>query len=140
MDKSCRVEKKKRKYDKLKEATLQAKKEFHKRQGTYRKGMNLDDPFGEIRVAMIKQEEDKRKPAAKRLKTNSNKYFCEYCGVAGHLTKRSKKCTATLQSSKLYQKDDGTLLSEAPRLIVNNAEALDEMWDCDQMDSLPFAN
>jgi RIO-like serine/threonine protein kinase len=38
----AKKEKNKRKYEKLKEHTLQAKKEFHKRQGTYRKGMNMD--------------------------------------------------------------------------------------------------
>ena len=44
---AAKQKKNKRKYDKLKDATLQAKKEFLKRQGAYQKGMNLDDPYGE---------------------------------------------------------------------------------------------
>jgi hypothetical protein len=45
--KAAKLKKNKRKFDKLKKATTQAKKEFHKRQGTYKKGMNMDDPYGE---------------------------------------------------------------------------------------------
>jgi hypothetical protein len=54
--------KNKRKYEKLKEHTKKAKMELHKRQGTYRKGMNLDDPFE------LQDEEagSAKKPAAKQ--------------------------------------------------------------------------
>jgi hypothetical protein len=101
----------KRKYDKLKEHTRQAKKEYHKRQGTYRKGMNLDDPFGEMLNGREEPPEDERKPRAKRCKTSG---FCEYCGRSDHLTKRSKKCTASLDTPKRYRKVDGSLLSAPP--------------------------
>ena len=126
---AAKQKKNKRKYDRLKEATLQAKKEYHKRQGTYRKGMNLDDPFGELT--------DKKQPAAKR--ANKGSLFCEYCGGSDHLTKRSKKCTATVDSVKRFAKETGLLLTAAVPM-----EQLDLEWDqalsqdCDRMDSLPF--
>jgi hypothetical protein len=75
------------KYDKLKEATRMAKMERHKRAGTYRKGMNMDDPFGEL---LNGQEEDARKPAAKKRKAPSDATggcFCEWCGSNSHRTK-----------------------------------------------------
>jgi hypothetical protein len=102
----AKKQKNKRKYDKLKEHTLKAKSEFHKRHGTYRKGMNMDDPYGELLNG--REDADGRKPAVKRTKTTG---FCEYCGKSDHLTKRSKKCTAPLDASKKYRKEDGSLLT-----------------------------
>jgi hypothetical protein len=45
--KEAKLKKNKRKYDKLAEDVKVAKMEKHKRQGTYRRGMNLDDPVDE---------------------------------------------------------------------------------------------
>ena len=56
----AKKEKNKRKYDKLKDHTRMAKMEYHKRQGTYRRGMNLDDPYGELLNG--NEVEDNRKP------------------------------------------------------------------------------
>jgi hypothetical protein len=127
--KAAKLLKNKRKFDKLKEATVQAKKELIKRQGTYRKGMNLDDPYGD--------GEDTKPPAKKKAKSNA---FCEYCGRSDHVTKRSKKCTAPpLESQKKYQKEDGTLLTGPP---ADPPVALDpsdlNLQDCHNMDAMPF--
>ena len=135
--KTCeaKIKKNKRKYNKLAEHTKIAKKELLKREGMYRRGMNLDDPFGNDAV----------KPAAKKTKGSSAK-FCEYCGHSDHLTRRSAKCTAKLSSVKRYNKDDGRLLLQNPLLRIGaTAEPDDSVSaallareDCDHMDSLPF--
>jgi hypothetical protein len=117
----------KRKHEKLAEHTKIAKKEFHKRQGTYWKGMNLDDTMDD-------------EPAAKRAAK-----FCEYCGKSSHLTKRSKKCTAQESSVKRFNKENGTLLLQANLPIgaalepaVLDAEAELAAEDCCDMDLTPF--
>jgi hypothetical protein len=115
--------KNKRKYEKLKEHTIKAKLERHKRQGTYRKGMNLDDP-----LEVPDENVSEKKPAAKKQKPMG---FCEYCGQEGHITKRSKKCTAPLDSSKKYRKADGTLLTEPQQSAAE--DDIDEGIDFDLM-------
>ena len=98
--------------------------------------MNSDDPFGEL---INGQQHGDRKPAAKK-PTNQSTGFCEYCGAGDHLTKRSKKCTAALDSAKKFRKENGTLLLEAQTvpLTVPPTAMLLALQDCDQMDSLPF--
>ena len=69
----------------VKQHTRTAKIEFHKRQGTYQKGMNLDDPFGELlNGTEVDIKEGEKKPAAKRSKTKATS-FCEYCRKSNHL-------------------------------------------------------
>ena len=146
---AAKQKKNKRKYDRLQEATRQAKKEFHKRQGTYKKGMNLDDPYGDL-GRTTEADGDARKPAAKQ--STKTKGFCEYCGRSDHLTKRSKNCTAALDSGKKYRRDNGALLS-GPAGGGNDAAStitsmmgvdagLDEaglaLHDCTMMDAMPF--
>jgi hypothetical protein len=120
--KAAKLKKNKRKFDKLKEATTQAKKEFHKRQGTYKKGMNMDDPY---------EEEDKPPPKKKP------KSYCEYCGRSDHVTKKSKKCTAPLEPHKKFRKQDGTLLTD-PQAdpVIDPADLL--LLDCHTMDTMTF--
>ena len=131
---AAKLRKNKCKYDKLKEATLQAKKEFFKRQGAYHKGVNLDYPFGEL----CNGKDNDRKPPAKQAKVNkSNPSFCGYCGGNNHLTKHSKKCLAPLQTEKQFAKD-GTLLSLAPTGACDADAAIAALQDCDAMDSMPF--
>ena len=117
---AAKQKKNKRKYDKLKDATLQAKKEFLKRQGTYRKGMNIDDPFGELLNGVEDEEDDagNKKPPAKRNKAKATG-FCEYCGKSDHLTKCSKKCSALLDSAKRFRRQDGSsLLTDPPAATI----------------------
>jgi hypothetical protein len=119
----------KSKHEKLKADTVMAKTEHHKREGTYRKGMNIDDPYGELLQGRDEEEvavdvlsgllqEATQKPRAKKRKTPSGD-VCEYCGKKGHLTKRSKVCTAGLSSQKKFRKDGSLLLS--PPVIVPSA-------------------
>jgi hypothetical protein len=123
--KAAKLKKNKRKFDKLKEATAQAKKEFHKRQGTYKKGMNMDDPYGDI------GSEDKPPPRKK------SKVYCEYCGHSNHVTKKSKKCTAPLEPHKKFRKQDGTLLTEPPADPVVDPSDL-HLLDCHNLDTMTF--
>jgi hypothetical protein len=101
-------EKNKRKHDKLSKDVAVAKMELHKRLGTYRKGMNLDDPFGDEGAA-------ENRPSKKQ---RTHAVFCEWCGRRDHVTKRSKKCTAPPDGEKKYRKQDGSLLTEPARLLV----------------------
>jgi hypothetical protein len=150
---AAKKEKNKRKYDKLKDHTRTAKMEFHKRQGTYRKGMNMEDPFGELLNGV---EPSAKPPAAKKAKPSGH---CQYCGKTGHLTKRSKNCTAGLDAVMKFRREDGSMLTTPPvdaqpedpvidaaapdldfLLAVAAAPNTDEEAadDCDRFDSLPF--
>jgi hypothetical protein len=129
--KEAKIKKNKRKYDKLTEHTLIAKKELARREGTYRRGMNLDETGDE--------------PAAKRGKAATAAKYCEFCGIKGHATKRSTKCTAKESLIKRFNKQDGSLLNTPgntlgaelePELL--NAAAQLARDDCDNMDSMPF--
>jgi hypothetical protein len=134
----AKQKKNKRKYDKLQEHTRTAKKEYLKRTGTYRKGMNLDDPYGEEAGGEEDEETGAAQPPQPAKK--KPKRFCEYCGSSSHLTKKSKKCTAPKDAVRKYRRENGSLLSEPNTLAP--VEALDEdalaIQDCDRMDAMPF--
>jgi hypothetical protein len=141
------------KRNKLQEDSRLAKIEFLKREGTYRKGMNVDDPYGEVPVDGNDEAEDTRKPAAKKRTTNriASKY-CEFCGKRGHATQKSKLCTALPGSRKKYRKDDGSLLelptataaaeagNESEDEFVMDQAILhdDHEIDCHMNDLIPF--
>jgi hypothetical protein len=136
--KEAKLKKNKRKYEKLAEDVKVAKMEKHKRQGTYRRGMNLDDPVDETDLPASTRNNATRLTLAK---------YCEYCGIKGHLTKRSAKCTAKESVVKRFRKEDGALLSDNPPPLpvgavmlpaTLTAEAMLAHDDCDLMDSLPF--
>jgi hypothetical protein len=96
---AAKKEKNEAKYAKLRADTVIAKTELRKREGTYRSGMNLDDP------TEVVPEDATRKPKKKAV-------FCEWCGTRGHTTKRSKNCTASKDSNKKYRQRNGSLLTE----------------------------
>jgi hypothetical protein len=141
---TAKKEKNKRKYEKLKEHTKKAKLELHKRMGTYRKGMNLDDPINMLldgnQDDSVAGPEDGAKPAAKKRKKSTG--FCEYCGQGDHLSKRSKKCVAALDSNKKYRKVDGSLLTGPPHVVDNGAllaaDEVNDFDDCDNFDAMPL--
>jgi hypothetical protein len=160
--KEAKKEKNKRKYDKLKDHTRTAKIEFTKRIGTYRTGMNMDDPFGELLNGGVRDIEDEdeqvKKPAAKRTKSTA-KFHCMFCGKTGHLTKRAKNCImhGIMDAPILFRREDGSLLTEPPQQQQEPLEApdLDQLLaeaaaggsndadddaaaDTDRFDSLPF--
>jgi hypothetical protein len=108
-------------------------KEKRKREGTYRTGMNLDDPDDD--------EAPASGPAKKaRATTAKEGIHCQFCGRDDHVRRNSKKCTAPVNSVKMYRQD-GSLLTEDPRPArpaLLSAEALLAQQDCDAMDSMPF--
>jgi hypothetical protein len=123
----AKIEKNKRKYDKLVEHTRTAKMELHKRQGTYRRGMNLDDPIG-----------DAVEEGPTNKKSSRGKY-CEYCGAKGHLTQRSGKCTAKGSTVKKFDASTGLpTVGQAANGSTVDAEDVEALRDCDRMDSIPF--
>jgi hypothetical protein len=85
------------KYDRLKQATVTTKMERHKRAGTYRKGMNMDDPYGEL---LNGKEVDERKTAAKRKAPSALGLFCEWCGSNDHRTKRPQEMHGPTRGSQ----------------------------------------
>jgi hypothetical protein len=95
--KEAKLNKNKKKYDDLKKHMVIAKAAMHKREGTYRQGMNMDDPFAEIPLQEGAQNIDgnnivpKRPAAATKRKASE---YCEFCGKKGHSTKHSKNCLA----------------------------------------------
>jgi hypothetical protein len=137
--------KNKNKYLKLQEHTRVAKLEYHKRAGTYRKGMNVDDPFGELLNGQEVPVDERKRAATKRKKEVG---FCEYCGNSNHLTKRSKKCSAPLDASKKFRRHDGSSLAgpptcaeDEPPLFPPVAAGIplnDAAQDTDRFDSLPW--
>jgi hypothetical protein len=129
----AKLNKNKRKYDKLADNVKVAKMELHKRQGTYRRGMNLDGPVGEAII-----------PPPKKVKR-----YCEFCGKSGHTTKRSKNCAAKESVVKRFRQEDGMLLSgentgaavvvqHQPAGSTAEQDAILAQRDIDLMDSLPF--
>jgi hypothetical protein len=136
--KEAKLKKNKRKYDKLADDVKIAKKELLQRHGAYRRGMNLDEPLGDLDAP--------RAPGEKRSKAAVK--WCEYCGKKGHSTKRSAKCTAKESVVRMFRAQDGALLSDNPpplplgattvEPVALTAEAQSAQEDCDRMDSLPF--
>jgi hypothetical protein len=128
--------KNKKKLDKLSEHTKLARIERRKREGTYRRGMNLDDPD---------DDGGGKPPAAKRSKRSN--VFCEYCGASDHATRRSLKCTQRESSVKNYRRADGTLLSGPPAVPREDdseeqeqdaAALLLAANDCSAMELIPW--
>jgi hypothetical protein len=78
--KDAKKDKNKRKYDTLKDHSKTAKTKFAKRIGTYRPGMNMDDPIGELLKAAAeggdKEEEQQatKKHVAKRTKPTTKTF------------------------------------------------------------------
>jgi hypothetical protein len=132
---AAKLHKNKRKLALLSENTKLAKKERHKRAGTYKKGMNLDDPFDEEAAAAAAAEKAKKKK-----KKKDESVHCEYCGRNDHVQRRSKKCLAPKETVKKYRKD-GSLLTGPPLPIEPTSEAaadgLDQD-DCSVMDGMPW--
>lgn len=148
---NAKVSKNKRKYEQLKKYTLVAKKERHKREGTYRRGMNLDDPYGEGQD----DGEECKPPATKKPRGTTNKgQHCPYCGSKGHVTKRSKNCKAPLDGPIRFHKETGLPMipsekSAEPILAANQpgedddeeeapVPLQDDADDVEQYDSMPF--
>jgi hypothetical protein len=139
--KDAKLQKNKAKYDRLNKDTRITKMEMLKRQGKYRRGMNLlDNPYDE-REDHDENDDGGGEPSAKR---QSMKY-CENCGKKGHTTIMSKKCTEYGKNNptKNYrQQDDSIILplllpQEAPTPGVAAARTAND--DDDDNDFLVFS-
>jgi hypothetical protein len=124
-----KVNKNKAKHVRQAADTVIAKIEARKRAGTYRRGMNVDDSdednndplAGLLAAAAANPDEGARKPAAKKRKAiNYSGIHCQYCGVKGHVTKKSRSCTAPLDSNKKF-KNDGSALVASPNKAADIA-------------------
>jgi hypothetical protein len=72
------------------------------------------------------------------------------CGKSDHLSKRSKKCTADIDSRKQYRRHDGSLLTDppvAPAPVIKEEEedadattgtVLRALTDANHVDGLPW--
>jgi hypothetical protein len=142
----AKKEKNKLKYLKLKEHTRIAKIEFHKRAGTYRKGMNVDDPFGELlngKEAVVTGGNAATTTSGTNKRKNRDAEFCEWCGKNSHLTKRHRLCDATPDAVKKFRKQDGSSLAvpQAAALVAaptGHSASDEERQECDLLDSLPW--
>jgi hypothetical protein len=150
--KDHKLAKNQHKRDKLKADTKVAKTEFLRREGTYKKGMNLDDPYGELHADGNNEDDEyQRKPAARRNNNNSARLYCEFCGRKGHATTKHRKCTAEANADRKYRREDGSLLALPPVDLEDDDEMNDDAFlmptalmnddheiDCHENDLIPF--
>jgi hypothetical protein len=108
-----------KKYETLKKDTLIAQKERAKRDGTYRRGMNMDG------------EDELKQPARPRKKQRSD-VVCKHCQLVGHSTTRSKSC--------LFYKGVGppTNVPAAASVPTHAADDDDAKEDQGRIDWLPI--
>jgi hypothetical protein len=104
----------KRHHAKLAEDTATAQKERDKRDGTYRRGMNMD-PGGVDGYT----QEDFDQPSKKKPRTVAT---CKHCGRKGHSTTRSKACLHHKQPAQQQQ------AAPVPRPVEDDASDVSD-WD-----------
>ena len=120
----------KRKFDRLQQATLIAKKERLSRAGKYRRGMNLD----------ITAAEEADLPVVRTVKKEVPTCPHPFCCMKGHKTTRSKACKANPERLHL----EGTTVACAAALeaatseIKNEQETSLEALDLNQHEAVPF--
>jgi hypothetical protein len=114
-------------FDKLKAEESAAIVARAKRDGTYRKGQNMDDDV---------LDEGMQPPLPTGTRARRVTPVCPHCGKKGHTTTRSKKC--------LHHKRPGgdppvggTALQDPPPVLAALLQARNAD-DADRMDSLPF--
>ena len=115
--KDYKLKRGKKKMDKKKESANIAQKERMRRQGTYKRGMAIDDLW-----TIPENEAPVCQPVAKKRK-GKQKQYCPFCGKTTHATTRSKKCEqhGNAHAEKLYRKEDGVLLST---LLADNSDGV----------------
>jgi hypothetical protein len=91
--KKCKeAETKKKRNERKMEACRKDERQAHvdraKKEGTYQKGMNMDEDGVDGYMAEDLQQ---KQPARKKRKTNNN-VVCMHCGLTGHTTTRSRMC------------------------------------------------
>ena len=117
-----------RKYELLRKDEEDAKKQRAKRDGTYKSGghMAIEGGFDGI--------EDNKSPKSK-------KRICPFCGEAGHVTTRSKKCKkhpANLVTNTAPVPAVTVPITTESTQIQQDNVGLDPADDIDAYDALPF--
>ena len=118
----------KRKLEALKDDERQAVKERAKRDGTYKKGMNMDEGGTDVYT----EEDLQHKPSAKKKSMRNNDVICKHCGLKGHSTTRSKNCLKNQNNNQLQP----AAVPSAP--AENELLALDAAADVNAMDCMPL--
>lgn len=95
-----------------------------KREGTYRRGMNMDE-FGadgyteeELRQLALQHPTKKSRKSAQQMDIT-----CKHCGQKGHSTTRSKQCLKHKQGTVLQEQQPLVLPGEDAELIRIDAAA-----------------
>ena len=101
-----------KKFSRLKDDEIEARKARMKRAGTYRRGMNMD-----VDGCDDDDEGNNNKPSKKSRKD----VVCPFCGKRGHTTKRSKHCDKNPNNE-----------------LATDPTTNDEADDIDAMDRLPL--
>ena len=114
------------KYAQLRLDEAIAKKERAKRDGTYKRGMNMDD--------IEEDEEQQKKPKARK------NVVCTHCGKKGHTTTRSKKCLK--HKDNLHKNLAGTTVTAEtatsdPQVAIADSNDAD---DIDELDAMPLVD
>jgi hypothetical protein len=112
--KETKKERAKRKMEQLAADEVIAKKEKSKRDGTYKKGQNMEaeGADGYTAAELLAAAAAPPKRNNKSRKTNKD-IVCKFCNLAGHSTRRSTKC--------LYNKDRETLACMPTKAVAQDA-------------------
>jgi hypothetical protein len=117
-----------KKFALLKRQTDFAKTARYQREGTYRPGMNLDDPDAEIPQEVLDALAAQKKrrsrgvggPADKKQKLPE---YCPFCGKKGHVTTKAKSCQqfGNAKAEQKFKRTDGTLIVLLPPAVAVGA-------------------
>jgi hypothetical protein len=148
MTKEQKKERNKGIFEKIRNEEVIKRKERRKKEGTYRTGMNMEDPADEEDGV----DADGKQPARKKRKTAKDA-VCPHCGRKGHTTSHSKQClnyngrprqqdipeaaaaAAIIQEETVAGNDNAEDLDayEALRILAegdDDADSDDEFCDC----------
>jgi hypothetical protein len=123
-----------KKFEQLKEDEAIARKERSKRDGTYQRGLNMQD--SEV-VGYTDSDLQQQAAAAKRRRQQRTTVVCPHCGKKGHATKRSKQCTQYVPTSTARTAalpEPGNLSDTDAAEDIEHFEDLLRLHDVDTMD------
>jgi hypothetical protein len=144
-------ETKKQRNEKKMEACRTSEKQAHvdraKKEGTYRKGMNMDEDGADGYTAQDlleqdllqqAQEQNGGRPPKKKRKTLAIPAICKHCGLAGHSRRTSSKCLHFKGANSGVPPPIPLSALSAPADMDDELLQLDAAADVDRMDSCPL--
>jgi hypothetical protein len=145
--KKCKeAETKKKRNERKMEACRKDERQAHvdraKKEGTYRKGMNMD---GDGVDGYTAEDLQQKQPARKKRKTNNN-VVCMHCRLTGHTTTRSRMCLknkGNLATTGIPQQPAAVLSEHVRDEQEGDADDIEQLMldaaaDTDRMDSFPL--